>query len=197
MLASPVWQDLRFETAAEEHENSDVLIQASYGTGLIQVDAIEFRDSQGHELHQIRHGQGLIVHIRCHAAGPVPGEAITFVVGFARQGFSYQAYIYEGELPVPNCESFVIESYIDEVQLGGGVWYVNVGIGAAGLFQRDEIPYFATDPSWYHMASGRLEFRVLPATKLDAQSFSIIPASVKTMPGSETSLRDSRLPQGA
>jgi hypothetical protein len=127
----------------------------------------------------------------------VPGQKVTFVIGFARQGFSYQAYVFDGALPVPDRESFVIDSHIDEVQLGGGVWYVNVGIGAAGLFQRDDIPYFATDPSWYHMVSGRLEFRVLPATKLDAQSFSIIPANISTRAASEVAVSTSNVSQKA
>jgi hypothetical protein len=113
---------------------------------------------------------------------PVPGGVVTFVVGFARQGFTYQAYIFDGHVPVPDGGSFVIDSRIDAVRLGGGTWYINAGIGAAGSFDRPEIPYFATDPSWYHVVSRRLEFRVLSATQLDAQSFYVMPASVVVSP---------------
>src|SRR5262249_32945570 len=142
-------------------DESDVLKQQDYGTGVVQIETIEFIDADGRSVVQVRHGEPLTVRIRCRVNAPVPDGVVTFVVGFARQGFTYQAYIFEGHLPVPDGGSFVIDSHIDAVRLGGGTWYINAGIGAAGSFDRAEIPYFATDPSWYHVVSRRLEFRVL------------------------------------
>jgi homopolymeric O-antigen transport system ATP-binding protein len=172
------WQVLQFGLAEAEHDGSDVLKQEDYGTGVIQIEAIEFLDEEGRDIVQVRHGEPLTVRIRCRVNTAVPGGVVTFVVGFARQGFTYQAYIFEGHLAIPDGGPFVIDSRIDTVQLGGGTWYINAGIGKAGLFERADIPYFATDPWWYHVVSGRREFRVLAATKLDAQSFYVMPASV-------------------
>jgi hypothetical protein len=180
--AAAGWQDQQFYLAGAEHDESDVLKQQDYGTGVVQIEAIEFMDADGRDIVQIGHGEPLTVRMRCRANGPVPNGVVTFVVGFARQGFTYQAYIFDGHLPIPDVGSFVIVSRIDAVHLGGGTWYINAGIGAAGLFDRSEIPYFATDPWWYHVVSRRLEFRVLPATKLDAQSFYVMPASVVVSP---------------
>jgi len=180
--AAAGWRDLQFGLASAGHDESDVLKQQDYGTGVVQIEAIEFLDANGRDIVQIRHGDPLTVRIRCRANAIVPDGVVTFFVGFARQGFTYQAFIFEGHLPIPDGESFVIDSRIDAVHLGGGTWYINAGIGAAGLFDRSEIPYFATDPCWYHVVSRRLEFRVQSATKLDAQSFYVMPASVVVSP---------------
>jgi hypothetical protein len=116
----------------------------------------------------------------------VPGQAVTFCVGFARQGFTHQAYIYDEHLAVPDAETFVIESRIDDVRLGSGLWYVNVGIGAPEIFRRADIPYFSVDSAWYHLLSGRLQFRVLSVTPFDAGGcFYQLPANLVVTPTSD------------
>jgi lipopolysaccharide transport system ATP-binding protein len=162
------WQDLMLNVSASEHQDVDVLNQVDYGTGAIRVTGIEFLDADGHSAPQVGFEERLTVRVRCRAATAVPGQAITFCVGFARQGFTHQAYVYEPHLPIPQSEEFVIESRLDEVRLGSGIWYVNVAIGAPDIFSRDEIPYFSVDSAWYHLLSGRLQFRVMSKTKFDS-----------------------------
>jgi hypothetical protein len=177
------WQEIEIHRASAEHDESDVLKQVDYGTGAIRIMGIEFLDADGRNVAQISYGAPMTVRIRCHAVAPVPDQAVTFCVGFARQGFTHQAYIYDANLAIPEVGEFVIDSVLDEVRLGSGLWYVNVGIGAAGIFLRDEIPYFSVDSGWYHLLSGRLQFRVLSVTKFDAGGcFYAIPAQIAAVP---------------
>jgi lipopolysaccharide transport system ATP-binding protein len=168
LSAADGWQSLAFDAATADHEDGDVLKQVDYGTGAIRVTSIEFIGADGQSGPQAAFGEPLTIRIHCRAADAAPGQAITFCVGFARQGFAHQAYVYEPHLPIPHSEVFVIESRIDEVRLGSGVWYVNVAIGAPDNFARGEIPYFSVDSNWHHLFSGRLQFRVLSKTKFDA-----------------------------
>jgi lipopolysaccharide transport system ATP-binding protein len=166
--SSREWQDVAFDATEVGHQDVDVLKQVDYGTGAIRVTSIEFVDGDGQVAPQAVFGEPLTVRIHCRAADAAPGQAITFCIGFARQGFAHQAYVYEPHLPIPQSEAFVIESRLDEVRLGSGIWYVNVGIGAPDIFDRSEIPYFSVDAAWHHLLSGRLQFRVLSRTKFDA-----------------------------
>jgi hypothetical protein len=72
----------------------------------------------------------------------------------------------------------VIESQLDELRLGSGLWYVNLGIGEPDLFSRSENPYFAVDAAWYHLMTSRLEFRVLSLTSFDGNCFYSMPARI-------------------
>ncbi len=68
---------------------------------------------------------------------------------------------------------------IDSLLLGSGQWYVNMGVGEVGLYERDQINYFTIDTAWYHMLAARLELRVTSATKVDTYGcFFIHPARV-------------------
>jgi hypothetical protein len=189
IAASHGWQDLEFQATETEHEDVDVLKQVDYGTGAIRVTAIEFLDRHDRSVAQVTYGQPLTVRVHCVAVAPVPDQAVTLCVGFARQGFTHQAYIYRSHLTVPESGAFVIENRLQEVRLGSGLWYINVGIGAADIFKQSELQYFSMDPSWYHLLSGRLEFRVLSLTKFDANGcFYEIPAEVEvqsSVPASE------------
>ncbi|MGH9141167.1 MAG: hypothetical protein ACRD2I_08500, partial [Vicinamibacterales bacterium] len=69
------------------------------------------------------------------------------------------------------------------ILLGSGRWYVNMGVGEVGLYDRDVINYFTIDGAWYHMLAARLELRVTSATKVDTFGcFFIHPAGVTVSP---------------
>jgi lipopolysaccharide transport system ATP-binding protein len=179
---SPGWQDVTLERVIAGSRHVDGQQQIDYGTGAIRITAVEFLDAFHRPVDQVKHGEPLIVRVSCRAATPVPGLAVTFCVGFARQGFPYQAYIYDAHLPVPSTEEFVVESRLDELRLGSGVWYVNLGIGAPDIFDRSPVPYFAIDEAWYHLMTGRLEFRVLSITNFDGSCFFSLPARIHATP---------------
>jgi lipopolysaccharide transport system ATP-binding protein len=176
------WQDTTFARAGAGHERVEGLQQVDYGTGAIRILGVEFLDAHRRSVNQIKHGDPLIVRVRCRAATDVPETAVTFCAGFAKQGFPYQAYIYDAHLAIPRTDEFVIESRLAEVLLGSGVWYVNLGIGAPDIFDRTPMPYFAIDSAWYHLMATRLEFRVLSATSFDAGCFLALPADIAVTP---------------
>jgi hypothetical protein len=62
------------------------------------------------------------------------------------------------------------------------VWYVNLGIGGADIFDRSPVPYFAIDAAWYHLMTSRLEFRVLSITSFDGSCFVAMPARIQVTP---------------
>ena len=177
------WQERTFDRAAEGHTDEDVLKQVDYGTGAIRITGIEFLDRFGENVPQVTYGDSLTVRVHCRRSAPVPEGAVTFFVGFARQGFTHQAYIYSERLPIPDDLEFVIEGRLNEVRLGSGLWYVNVGIGAPEIFKRPDIPYFSVDPSYYHLLSGRLQFRVSSVSAFDAGGcFYEMPAELVARP---------------
>jgi hypothetical protein len=76
--------------------------------------------------------------------------------------------------------------HIDSVRLGSGQWYVNVGIGEPNLFEKPTVHYFTLNANWYHLAAGRIEFRVESATKFDAAGcFATHPASIVVTPSAQ------------
>jgi hypothetical protein len=180
--SGPGWQEATLGRVPVGSRHVDGLQQVDYGTGAIRITGVEFLDAARRSVAQVNHGDPLIVRVSCHAAAPVPGLAVTLCVGFARQGFPYQAYIYDPHLAVPATTEFVIESRIDELRLGSGMWYINLAIGAADIFDRSPMPYFAIDAAWYHLMTSRLELRVLSITSFDGSCFFSMPARIRVAP---------------
>jgi lipopolysaccharide transport system ATP-binding protein len=176
------WQEATLDRVPAGSRQLDGQQQIDYGTGAIRITGVEFLDSARRIVDQVRHGDPLIVRVSCRAVAAVPGLAVTFCVGFARQGFPYQAFIYDAHLAVPATEAFVIESRLEDIRLGSGVWYVNLGIGGADIFDRSPVPYFAIDAAWYHLMTSRLEFRVLSITSFDGSCFVAMPARIQVTP---------------
>ena len=177
------WQSAAFDRARGDRQEIDLFKPVDYGTGAIRILAVEFHDAAGRSVSQTRHGEPLTVRVRCRSAEATPHAAVTFCVGFARQGSAYQGYIYDSHVQIPDAEEFVIDSRIDELRLGSGVWYVNLGIGAAGLFDRSALPYFSVDSAWYHLMAARLQLQVLSAGKFDANGcFVLLPADIVAAP---------------
>ena len=177
------WQSAAFDRARGDRQEIDLFKPVDYGTGAIRILAVEFHDAAGRSVSQTRHGEPLTVRVRCRSAEATPHAAVTFCVGFARQGSAYQGYICDSHVQIPDAEEFVIDSRIDELRLGSGVWYVNLGIGAAGLFDRSALPYFSVDSAWYHLMAARLQLQVLSAGKFDANGcFVLLPADIVAAP---------------
>jgi lipopolysaccharide transport system ATP-binding protein len=161
------WQERIFPR--EKHLGElDALAQKGYGTGAMRIDAIEFADDDGRLITEVRYGDPLRIRVRCRMVTAVPELAVTFCVGFARQGSPYQSYIYEPQLQVPDTPEFVIESRVPNVRFGSGTWYIHAGVGMARMFERETVPFFSLDSAWYHLAPERLQLSVRSVSHFDA-----------------------------
>jgi len=177
------WQTGTFDRVRAGRQQSDAFKQVDYGTGVLRITQVEFLDQDGAPVAQVRFGDALTVRLHCRIDAPLVSDAVTVVIGFARQGSAYQNYIYDPHLHVPERGSFIIDSCIDNVRLGSGAWYVNLGIGEADMFKRTTLPYFSVDSAWYHLMSARLQLHVLSATQFDANGcFFAVPASITVVP---------------
>jgi len=179
LAAGDGWQSGAFGRLQPGQRQFDLLKQIDYGTGTMRITQVEFLDREGARVAQVRFGESLTVRLHCRIDAPLVSDAITLVIGFARQGSAYQAYVYDPHLRVPDSGSFVIDSCIGDVRLGSGAWYVNLGVGEANMFRRATMPYFSIDSAWYHLMAARLQFHVLSATQFDANGcFFEVPASI-------------------
>ena len=161
------WQETTFEALARGQGELDPFKQVDYGTGAIRITRVDFLDGDGNSTPQVRVGDPLTVRVHCHPVAPVPESAITFVVGFTRQGAASPLYIYDPRLRVPDAD-FVVEARLDSVQFGSGSWYVNIGVGEPDHMNRHTIPYFTLDAAWYHLKSARLPLQIASVGKFDA-----------------------------
>jgi ABC-type polysaccharide/polyol phosphate transport system ATPase subunit len=141
--------------------------QRDYGTGVVHITRVQFIDRHGREVVEVRHGDPFTVRISLRIAPQLVDRDVTFVLGFARHESPYSAYVYQPRLTLPPGDECAVEIQLDAVQLGSGQWYVNMGIGEVGLYEREVINYFTVDAAWYHMLAARLELRVTSATKVD------------------------------
>jgi len=111
---------------------------------------------------------------------------VMLVLALARHESPYSAIIYEPRLTLPAGDDCTIDVRLDPVQLGSGPWYVSIGIGEVGLYDRDVINYFTLNGAWYHMLAARLDLRVVSASKVDTFGcFFIHPASVAVVAGAK------------
>ena len=103
------------------------------------------------------------------------------MLGLWRQGSSCLAAAHRSALTLPDEDDCVVETTFNPLNLGSGLWYVNVGVGEPGIYERPVIDYFATDRSWYHLLAGRIELRVLSVNHVDAIHFVVHPADVRSL----------------
>jgi ABC-type polysaccharide/polyol phosphate transport system ATPase subunit len=177
---APAWQQGAFGRAPRSEPTLDSPKQRDYGTGVVRITSVEFLGADGARTTQVRHGDPLVIRVGCLATAAVPCGALSFVIGFARQGSPYAADIYENELEVPAEPEFTISVEIDSVRLGSGGWMVNLGVGEANMFRREAAKYFTVDPAWYHYLAARLQLQVLSASQLDAAGcFVVHPARIR------------------
>jgi lipopolysaccharide transport system ATP-binding protein len=173
------WSEAAFERNTGGSRDLEVLRQADYGTGVVRITRVEFIGRHGEDVSEVRHGEPFNVRIGLRVAPELTNRDVTFFLGFARHESPYSAYVYQPHISLPATEECVIDIRIDSVLLGSGRWYVNMGVGELGLYERDVINYFTIDRAWYHMLAARLELRVTSATKVDTLGcFFIHPAGV-------------------
>jgi ABC-type polysaccharide/polyol phosphate transport system ATPase subunit len=179
------WQDATFAHIREARQQLDPQKQVDYGTGMVRILSLEFLDTNGDAVVEVAHGGRLTVSVRIRISAELDDRHVTFVLGFWRQGSAYLGTVYERNLLLPESDECVIEATLEPVQFGSGQWYLNVGIGAAHLYDQPELKYFATDPSWYHLLAGWIQLRVTSAHGADAQGcFVMHPAQIHCVPPS-------------
>jgi ABC-type polysaccharide/polyol phosphate transport system ATPase subunit len=182
LAASRQWTDATWTGNAVGTRELDVPKQTDYGTGAVLITGVRFVDRDGHEVVEVRHGDPFTVRIALRMTPLLVDRNVTFVLGFARHESPYSAYVYEPHMALPAGDECVVEVRLDSVQLGSGQWYVNMGVGELGLYERDVINYFTVDAAWYHMLAARLELRVTSATKVDTFGcFFIHPAGIAVL----------------
>jgi ABC-type polysaccharide/polyol phosphate transport system ATPase subunit len=182
MAASGRWTERTWTGNAVGARELEVPKQSDYGTGAVLITRVQFIDRDGREVVEVCHGNPFTVRLSLRMAPQLVDRDVTFVLGFARHESPYSAYVYEPRLTLPAGDECAVEVQLDSVQLGSGQWYVNLGIGEIGLYERDVINYFTVDAAWYHMLAARLELRVTSATKVDTFGcFFIHPARVAVL----------------
>jgi ABC-type polysaccharide/polyol phosphate transport system ATPase subunit len=176
------WGESRFDAAGTGRE-LETLAQSNYGSGLVRMTRVQFLDRLGRDVVEVRHGESFTVRLTVSMSPDLAQRKVAFILGFARHESPYSSYVYEPELALPSGDECTVEARIDSIQLGSGQWYVSVGIGELGLYDRDVINYFTVDAAWHHMLAARLELRVTSATTVDTFGcFFVHPARVVATP---------------
>jgi ABC-type polysaccharide/polyol phosphate transport system ATPase subunit len=179
LAASGQWAESAFDRNTSASRDLEILRQTDYGTGVVRITHVAFIGRDGEEISEVRHGEPFTVRIGLRVAPELTSRDVTFFLGFARHESPYSAYVYEPRISLPPTDECAIDVRIDSILLGSGRWYVNMGVGEVGLYDRDVINYFTIDGAWYHMFASRLELRVTSATKVDTLGcFFIHPAGV-------------------
>jgi ABC-type polysaccharide/polyol phosphate transport system ATPase subunit len=176
------WTERAFTGNATANRELEVPKQTDFGTGAVFINRVQFIDHDGVEVVEVRHGDSFTVRLSLRVAPQLVNRDVTFIMGFARHESPYSAYVYEPRLTLPAGDECVVEMQMDAVQLGSGPWYVTMGIGEVGLYEREVVKYFTVDAAWYHMLASRLELRVTSKTKVDTFGcFCIHPAKVTVL----------------
>lgn len=175
------WQERRFESSAAVAKELDLVPQKNYGTGLVRITAVRFLDRNGRDIVEVRHGESLTVRVELRIEPALRDRQVVFVLGFSRQGSPYSALVHHQRLALPSAPNAEILIHIDELRLGSGPWYVNVGVGELGVYDKPSAKYFTVDPSWYHVLASRLELKVASVGRFDATGcFVVHPATITT-----------------
>jgi len=177
-----MWQEAIFRRGAATGQRLDSQKQVNYGTGRVRITGVEFLDAAGRSVVQVTHGDVLRVRVRVLISQELSDRRVTFVVALWRQGSSSMAVAHRSAIVLPETEECVIDTVFDPLNVGSGLWYVNVGIGEPGMYERPVMKYFAIDRSWHHLLAGRAELRVLSVSNVDAIHFVVSPATIECRP---------------
>jgi ABC-type polysaccharide/polyol phosphate transport system ATPase subunit len=173
------WTEKTLSVSVGAPKDLDLSQQVDYGTGVVRITSVEFLDGSGTDTVNVRHGTALRVRIALRIEPNLLDRTVVFVLGFARPGTPYSALVYHDRLGLPATDHAEILVDIENIRLGSGMWYVNVGIGEPGLYDKAAVKYFTIDASWYHVLASRLELNVVSASKFDASGcFVVHPAAV-------------------
>jgi lipopolysaccharide transport system ATP-binding protein len=173
------WQEAVFQRGADAGQQLDLQKQIDYGTGRVRITGVEFLDAEGRSVVQVGHGDTLTVRVRALVSKELTDRHVTFVLVLWRQGSSCLAVAHRPEMLLPEGDECEVDIVFDPLNLGSGLWYVNVGMGEPGIYERPVIGYFATDRSWHHLLAGRFELRVLSVSHVDAIHFLVYPATIQ------------------
>jgi len=181
------WQEAAFSRSVDLAHQLDPQKQIDYGTGLVRITGVQFLDEDNREVVQARYGDALTVRVRVHVAKDLGDRHVTFVLGFWRQGSAYLGTVYDPDMLLPDSEECVIDARLDPVCFGSGTWYLNVGIGMTGIYERSVVKYFVTDNAWHHMLAGWIQLRVTSIGGADALGcFVVHPATIHCVPVATT-----------
>jgi hypothetical protein len=181
--SAPGWRDSTFEAASGAAQQVGPQQQVDYGTGIVRIESVVFLDALGRDVVQARHGEPMTVRITVRVDRTLADRRVAIVVGFRRQGSAYNGSVYEAERLLPASDVSVIDMKLDPMRFGSGQWFVSVGIGKPGVYERPVVNYFATDPDWYHLLAGGVQLQILSAGGVDAVGcFVVHPATVTCTP---------------
>jgi ABC-type polysaccharide/polyol phosphate transport system ATPase subunit len=176
------WQEAVFHRLADPNQPLDPQKQIDYGTGRARITNVQFLDAGGRDVVQIRHGDELTVRVHLKLATELVDRRVTFVLVLWRQGSSCLAVAHRSAMVLPDGDECAVDVHFTPLNLGSGLWYVNVGVGEAGIYERPVINYFATDALWHHLLAGRFELRILSVNHVDAIHFLVHPATIECSP---------------
>ncbi len=177
------WQDAVFAAAPNGSGQLPPQKQVDYGTGVVRIDGVQFLDALGRDVVQARHGDRLTIRITARIDPSLTDRRVTVIVGFRRQGSAYNGSVYEPARALPDCDRCAIDLKLDPMCFGSGKWFVSVGIGKPGLYERPVVNYFATDPDWYDLRTEALQLDIVSAGSVDAVGcFVVHPATVTCEP---------------
>jgi ABC-type polysaccharide/polyol phosphate transport system ATPase subunit len=171
---SPRWREEVFGRAEAERQELDPIKQSNYGSGLARISRVQFLDADGRDVVDVLHGQPLTVRVHVALEPALIDRRATFILAFVRHGSPYSACVYSPDLSLGPGDHAIVTAKIDSVQLGSGLWYVNIAIGEPALLERGSSTYFALDPAWYHLLASRIEFRVGSVSHLDASGVFVV-----------------------
>ena len=109
----------------------------------------------------------LVIRVWLDVNAPAIGREVTFVLAFTRHGTSFAVNVVEHHLLLPTAQT-VVDITLPSVQLGSGAWFLRVGVGEAGIFERGTLNYFAVDDRWYHMMRDGISLEVRSIDRLDS-----------------------------
>jgi ABC-type polysaccharide/polyol phosphate transport system ATPase subunit len=177
------WQEQTLERAGGPGTPLGPQQQTDYGTGAVRIMSVQFLDALGRDVVQARHGDPLTIRLRVSIDRALTDRHVTVIVGFRRQGAAYNGCIYERDRLLPDADACTIDLTLDPMRFGSGQWFVSVGIGKAGLYERPVVKYFATDSDWHHLLAGGLQLQILSAGGVDAVGcFVVHPATITCEP---------------
>jgi ABC-type polysaccharide/polyol phosphate transport system ATPase subunit len=177
------WQELTTKRLTSGELTLGPQQQVDYGTGQVRIQSVHFFDGQGRDIVQARHGDPLTIRLNLRVAPTLTDRHVTLVVGFRRQGSAYNGSIYESNRLLPDTEECIVEVALAPLRFGAGQWFVHVGVGAAGVYERPIVKYFATDADWYHLQAGGIQLGILSSGGVDAVGcFVVHPATINCSP---------------
>jgi len=186
LLPGEGWQESSFDSDERPAGQLRPQQQTDYGTGAVRILSVQFLDAAGRDVVQARHGDPLTIRIRVRIGPELSDRRVTLIVGFRRQGSAYNGSIYERDRLLPDAEECTIDVKLDPMRFGSGQWFVNVGIGVAGLYERPVVKYFATDTDWHHLLAGGIQLQVTSSGSVDSVGcFVVHPATVSCVPAGQ------------